>query len=185
MEPGKEKRKGRKSMETLAYEYRWAKVDEWIPAMDMIWRTFQKFEGDIYTEQGVKNFYEFITDYDLYRAFLNGKYRLMIALDDNKIIGAASVRDRRHLSLLFVDEAYHYRGVGRTLVDRLCDYVKTQLGEPCMTVRSSPYAVDFYKKIGFRAVSPQECIEGMFVTAMEKELVCQRKERIDLDYENF
>ncbi len=154
----------------IPYECRWAKADEWIPAMDMVWRTFLKFEGNDYTEEGIRNFYEFITDKDLYRAFLRGNYQMMVALDGTKIIGAASVRNQNHLSLLFVDEAYHRRGVGRTLMDRMCQYLKGEAGEKYMSLKASPYAVEFYHKIGFRTVAPEEEFSGIRVTAMEKSL---------------
>ena len=52
---------------------RWAKEEEWAPAMQMVWRTFLKFEGRDYTEEGIKNFFDFITDDNLYEGFLRGK----------------------------------------------------------------------------------------------------------------
>lgn len=154
----------------IPYECRWAKVDEWIPTMDMIWRTFLKFEGNDYTEEGIRNFYDFITDRELYQAFLRGSYQMMVALDGEKIIGAASVRNRNHLSLLFVDEAYHRRGVGRALMDKMCRYLKWEAGEKYMSLKASPYAVEFYHKIGFQTVAPEEEHSGIRVTAMEKTL---------------
>jgi ribosomal protein S18 acetylase RimI-like enzyme len=150
------------------YEYRWAKVDEWVPTMDMIWRTFLKFEGNEYSEEGIHNFYEFITDTDLYRAFLGGRYQLMVALDGENIIGAASVRNGNHLSLLFVDEKYHRQGVGRILMEKMCRYLKTEAGEKFMSLKAAPYAVDFYKRIGFRVVGEEEEYSGIRVTPMER-----------------
>lgn len=154
----------------IPYECRWAKADEWIPAMDMVWRTFLKFEGSDYTEEGIRSFYEFITDKDLYQAFLRGNYQMMVALDGTRIIGAASVRNQNHLSLLFVDEAYHHRGVGRTLMDKMCQYLKKEAGEKYMSLKASPYAVGFYHKIGFRTVVPEQEYSGIRVTSMEKTL---------------
>ena len=150
------------------YEYRWAKVDEWIPAMDMVWRTFLKFEGDEYSEEGIRNFYDFITDTELYRAFLDGRYQMMVALDGEKIIGAASVRNRNHLSLLFVDELYHRQGVGRTLMERMCHYLQYEAGEKFMSLKAAPYAVAFYQKIGFRALGAEQEFSGIRVTPMER-----------------
>ena len=51
------------------YEIRWAEDKDWIPAMHMIWKTFLKFEAVDYTEEGIRNFYDFITDEHLYYHF--------------------------------------------------------------------------------------------------------------------
>ena len=135
--------------------------------MNMVWETFLKYEGNDYTEAGIESFREFITDEGLYESFLRGKYQVMVALDDGKIIGMASVRNYNHLSLLFVDENYHRKGVGRALMDEMCRYLKEQ-GEKYMSLKASPYALKFYKKLGFRAVKPEEEYSGIRVTAMEK-----------------
>lgn len=152
----------------VPFEIRWARDEEWAPAMQMIWRTFLKFEGRDYTEEGIKNFFDFITDDALYIAFLKGEYQMMVALDRGRVVGAGSIRSGNRLSLLFVDENYHRRGVGRAIMDGLCTYLKAEAGERYMTLQAAPYAVNFYRKLGFRAVRPEEEISGIRVTAMEK-----------------
>lgn len=152
----------------MPFEVRWAKEEEWGPAMRMIWRTFLRFDGGDYTQEGIRNFYDFITDDDLYVAFLKGEYQLMVALDDRKVIGAGSIRSRNHLSLLFVEEGYHRRGVGRAILTALCDYLKSEAGEKYMSLKAAPYAVNFYRRLGFRVVRPEEEYSGIRVTEMEK-----------------
>ncbi len=159
---------GSGAMGNCPYAIRWAKVEEWEPAMKMIWRTFLKFEASDYTQEGIDNFLNFITDEKLFRSFLRGDYQMMVALDDDKVVGAASVRNRNHLSLLFVDEAYHLQGIGRSLMDKFCAYLKDEEGEHYMSLKAAPYAVNFYRKIGFRAVRPEEEVGGIRVTSMEK-----------------
>lgn len=153
------------------YEVRWARESEWTPAMRMIWKTFLKFEGRDYTQEGIKNFFDFITDDDLYVAFLKGTYRMMVALDGERVIGAGSIRNRNHLSLLFVDEEYHHMGIGSALLAGLCDYLRREAGEYRMSLKAAPYAVNFYEKQGFKTVKPEEEYSGIRVTAMEKMLV--------------
>lgn len=152
----------------IFYEIRWARESEWGPAMRMIWRTFMKYEGKDYSEEGVKSFYEFITDDDLYISFLKGSYQMMVAVDRGNIIGAGSIRGRNQLSLLFVDENYHHRGVGSAILRKLCEYLRIEAGEPSMFLQAAPYAVDFYKKQGFYAIRPEMEYSGIRVTPMEK-----------------
>lgn len=152
------------------YAVRWALEQEWEVAMGLVWETFLRFEGDDYTTQGIKNFYNFITDDKLRRSFLKGEYQMMAAFDGKRMIGIASLRNGNHLSLLFVDEAYHKKGVGRELLRQLFLYLKNEAGERYISVKSSPYAVNFYRKLGFRAVTPEEEFSGIRVTSMEKYL---------------
>lgn len=150
------------------YQIRWAKVEEWEPMMKMVWRTFLRFEAKDYTDEGIHNFLDFITDEKLFHSFLQGSYQVMVALDGQAVVGMASVRNRNHLSLLFVDEPYHRQGIGRELLRRFCDYLQKEEGEPYMSVKAAPYAVKFYQKQGFMAVSPEEQVGGIRVTSMEK-----------------
>ena len=152
----------------IPYEVRWAKTEEWAPAMKMIWKTFLKFEGEDYSPEGIQNFFDFISDDNLYRAFLRGDYQMMVALDENRVIGAASIRNYNHLSLLFVDEEYHYRGIGASIMNNLCEYLKNEAGEKYMSLNAAPYAVGFYRKLGFLATAPEEEYSGIRVTRMEK-----------------
>lgn len=151
-----------------AYEIRWAGQSEWVPAMKLIWRTFLEYDGKDYTQEGIRSFFEFITDDDLYRSFLKGDYQMMVALREGEIVGVGSVRNRNHLSLLFVDGAHHRKGVGSALLNCLCDYLKKEAGERCMSLRAAPGAVEFYKKLGFRIVRPETEYAGIRVTAMVK-----------------
>ena len=152
------------------YDIRWAKVSEWAPAMKMIWQTFLAFEGEDYSDEGIQKFHEFITDDNLYVSFLKGEYQLLVAVDHGNVVGAGSIRSGNFLSLLFVDEDYHHRGLGSAIVQRLCEYLKNEAGERYMVVHSSPYAVNFYRKQGFRMVKPEMEYSGIRVTPMEKML---------------
>ena len=59
-------------METNHFPYtiRWALPEDWDPAMEMVWRTFLKFEGRDYSHEGIDNFDTFINDGTLRNMFL-------------------------------------------------------------------------------------------------------------------
>ncbi len=152
------------------YTYRWAREEEWRPAITLIWKVFMESEGKEYTQQGIRNFFEFISDDDIYKAFLNGTYLMMVAEDAGRIIGAGTVRNRSRLSLLFVDEEYQKQGVGRALLEHLGRFLKEELGEPVMTVKAAPMAVEFYRKCGFQEYEPEQDYSGIRVIGMEKVL---------------
>ena len=150
-----------------SYQVRSAYRNEWQEAMALAWKTFLQFEADVYTPEGVKNFENFITDSTLHRMFIRGTYQLFVALDKHKVVGMITLRDSTHISLLFVDEAYHRRGIGRALIRYLTDYLLTEMGVYRVTVNAAPYGAEFYHKMGFRDVGPEETKDGIIYTPME------------------
>lgn len=155
-------------MEELPYEIRWATAEDWPDVVEMVWRTFMRFEAPDYTEEGISSFRDFLTDGRIYRMFVEGSYLMMIALDGDKVIGEISLRNGNHISLLFVEEAYHRKGIGRALIKAMGDYLKKEKQELFMSVSAAPYALDFYRRVGFHACSSEEEYSGIRVTSMEK-----------------
>lgn len=151
----------------VSYQVRSAYRNEWQDAMALAWKTFLRFEADVYSPEGVRNFENFITDSMLYRMFVMGTYQLFVALDRDKIVGMITLRDSTHISLLFVDEAYHRQGIGRSLVKYLTDYLVAEVGADRVTVNSSPYGIAFYHKLGFRDIRPEVVRDGIIFTPME------------------
>lgn len=149
-------------------EIRWMKPEEWEETIALVWRTFMKFEAVDYTQEGIRNFYAFLHDGELKRLYLEGNYPVLVAIYEGKIVGEISSRGGNFISLLFIDEAYHRKGIGRRLVARMAEYMKQERNEIYMTVKAAPYAVGFYRKLGFRVSRPEEHIAGIRVTSMEK-----------------
>lgn len=143
---------------------------EWDDAMALAWRVFMKFEANDYTHEGIESFQDFITDSVLYRMFVMGTYQLFGAYDNGRMIGMITLRNETHISLLFVDEKYHRRGVGRTLIQYVSDYVRNEEGHGFMTVNAAPYAVEFYHRIGFTDTDGKQFNDGIWYTPMEKNM---------------
>lgn len=140
--------------------------EDWQKAMDLAWTTFLKYEADDYTEEGIQNFKDFITDNKLFRSFLGNRYLLFVACRGTEIVGMISVRNENHISLLFVDSEFHRQGVGRALLEYVFQYLKER-GYYSVTVFAAPYGVDFYHKIGFRDLGPERYQDGISYTPME------------------
>lgn len=138
---------------------------EWENAMGLAWKTFLKFEGDVYTQEGIDNFRDFITDQTLHKMFLKGEYIVYGAFYRGEIVGVISLRNKSHVSLLFVDEAFHKMGIGRKLMHALCKEQR-EMGGYRLTVNSSPYAVGFYHKIGFVDTNLEQMQDGIRFTPM-------------------
>lgn len=152
------------------YSVRPAYRDEWDDAMALAWRTFMRFEAGDYTPEGIESFQNFITDSVLHRMFIMGAYQLFVACENGKVVGMISLRNETHISLLFVDAAYHRHGVGRALIEYVSDYVLNEEGFIRITVNAAPYAVGFYHKLGFRDLGEEQTSDGIRYTPMERVL---------------
>lgn len=154
-------------MNDFPYEIRSACQDDWDLAIELAWKTFLKYEGKDYSREGIQSFQEFLSDTVLYRMFSNGDYPMFVACDDDRLIGMITLRSMCHVSLLFVDEDYHRRGVGRSLMKELVEFVQKELNGWRVTVNSSPYGIGFYHKVGFKDVGPEMEKSGIRYTPME------------------
>ena len=154
-------------MSQVLYPIRSAYRDEWDDAMALAWKTFMQFAADVYTAEGVRNFEDFITDTTLHRMFIMGVYQMFVALDRKQIVGMLTLRNTSHISLLFVDEKYHRRGIGRALIGYLQEYLLSETSISKITVNAAPYGVAFYHKLGFRDLRPEEEKDGIKYTPME------------------
>lgn len=148
-------------------EIRVAYREEWNSCMLLAWKTFLQFEASEYTEEGIQNFKDFITDDTLYQMFVMGTYPVFVALVDDTIVGMLSMRNRTHISLLFVDKNYHKQGIGSQLIACAWNYLRTELGESVMTVNAAPYGVPFYHKVGFQDIGEETQTDGIIYTPMK------------------
>lgn len=151
----------------IPYEIRFADQNDWEEAMGLAWKTFLEFEADEYTVEGVRSFEDFITDSGLKRMFVMGKYQMMAAYVQGKIVGMITLRNEMHISLLFVHKEYHRQGIGRALIESMADYVKNELSKYRITVNASPYGVAFYHRLGFTDLGPERQQDGIIYTPME------------------
>ncbi len=138
---------------------------EWENAMGLAWKTFLKFEAPEYSQEGIDNFQDFITDQMLRRMFLLGEYRVYGAFYRGELIGIVSLRNKEHISLLFVDENFHRCGVATKLMEQMKSLEK-ELGGYRLTVNASPYAVGFYHKTGFVDTDIEQTKDGIRFTPM-------------------
>lgn len=140
---------------------------DWDGAMKLAWDTFVSFDAPDYSREGIENFRKFVNDEMLRNMFLAGHYQLFVATEGERYVGMLSLREKKHISLLFVDEMYHRHGIASALLTFVCKYALTEEGVEKLTVNSSPYAVGFYHKKGFRDLQSETVADGIRYTPME------------------
>ncbi len=145
-------------------------IEEDLPAaLQLVWTVFSRFEAPEYTQEGIDVFRAFIDLDTVTRMADAGVLRFWGAYEENRVIGVIAMRGLSHISLLFVDSDYHRKGVARALFEEVRTLTESKDVHE-FTVNSSPYAVGFYQKIGFHALSPELEKQGIRYTPM----VCQR-----------
>ena len=144
-----------------------AAEDDWESAMELAFRVFLKYEAEEYGPEGVRNFAQFVTDEDLKKMFLVGEYLMFVAEAEGKLVGLISLRSGNHISLLFVDEKYHRKGIGTRLVKHLQEYMLQNTEQQKLTVFAAPYGVPFYHKTGFVDIGKLTRKDGIVYTPME------------------
>lgn len=171
--PAMNRKKGMNVMKGTGFPYtvRMAYESEWEAAMSLAWKTFLEFEAQDYSEEGIRSFEDFIADPLLKRMFRLGAYQMFLAFHGSRVVGMITLRSRFHISLLFVDADYHRQGIGRLLMDRLCSYLRTEMGMHKVTVHASPYGLGFYRRLGFRELGEEMEADGIRYTPMEMPLV--------------
>lgn len=152
-------------MEKVDFYIRPLEVNEWEMAMQLAWDTFLIYEAPEYSKEGIKNFQDFIRDPRLKEMFLKGDFAATGAFYKDTMIGILGTRSH-HISLLFVEPMYHHQGVASTLLKDYFGKMRS-IGYERMTVNSSPYAVSFYKKLGFTNVSTEIKKDGIRFTPMK------------------
>ena len=140
---------------------------EWEDGMQLAWDTFLIYEAPEYSKEGIINFHDFVRDKTLKRMFLKGEYVTLGAFLNGTLVGILGVRNKTHISLLFVDTNYHHQKIATSLLEHMFEYVVKELGMFEMTVNSSPYAVEFYHKIGFTDLAKEQLTDGIRYTPMK------------------
>lgn len=127
---------------------------------------FDKYIARDYNYQGIDTFKSFVTIENLNNIFDN-KELIIGAFDSEKRIrGIIIGRGFKHLSLLFVDNNHHKKGIATNLLNTYIQTVKEMDEINSISVNSSPYARDFYTNRGFKEVGEIEVRDGIISIPM-------------------
>lgn len=117
-------------------------------ALPLVWEVFCRYEAVNYPADGKAAFW---------RAIHAKEYLAMLsafgAYDRDRLVGILATRNAgAHIALFFVDGAYQRRGVGRKLLDACLE----KNDNSRITVHSSEYAVEIYRRLGFVATGEMQ-----------------------------
>lgn len=126
-------------------------------ALTLIEDVFSQFEAPDYSAKGVQEFQAYIAFDAVKQRIHLQELTLWGDFQEKKIVGVIGIRPVAHISLLFVEAAWHRQGVAR----KLYRTVRELVGEQTITVNSSPYAVPAYQRLGFEATAEEQLVNGI------------------------
>lgn len=125
--------------------------------LDLVWQVFSEFETPVFPPEGSVEYKRVIEET---RRKKNIKF--YGALDNGVVIGVLGMRENNHIGYFYVNSAYHKRGIGKSLFERMKeDYEKKEF-----TVNAAPYGVPIYTRLGFMATDTQKNVNGVIYTPM-------------------
>ena len=86
---------------------------------------------------------------------------------DLQLAGVIAIKPPLYITLLFVDKQYHRRGIARKLFETVINDETITSGHDRITVHSSPYAVNIYRRMGFEPTDTEQIINELRFTPME------------------
>lgn len=138
-------------------------------ALTLVHSVFQEFEAPDYANEGIERFKQFITFDEITQQLVAKELMIWSHFsDESKMTGMIALRLPNHISLLFVDKAYHKQGIARRLVETVATYCRTFHNISELTLNSSPYAIKAYKHLSFIPTDIQQEIDGIIFTPMKK-----------------
>lgn len=127
-------------------------------AIRLVLRVFMEFEAAEYSTEGIENFKNDLAN----DKFLNS-LSMFGAFDGERLTGVVATRNEGgHISLFFVEREYQRRGIGKKLFEKIIQDCRLDK----VTVNSSPYAVEIYKRLGFTVTSVEQNFNGIRFTPM-------------------
>lgn len=142
------------------------RAGEEVEVCNLVARSFNEFIAPGFSEEGVEEFFRYVNPRALHRRWRKG-YHVLVAEDGGKIAGVVEVKRRRHISMLYVDKAYHKKGIATELLNRALEYILSKSPKTKeVTVNSSPYAAPFYERMGFQKTEEEKVIHGILHVPM-------------------
>lgn len=136
----------------------------------LVERVFIEFVAPGYAPEGVAEFLAVVDAEKMARRVSAGNL-VLVAQAGDRLAGMVEVRFPCHVSLLFVDKAFHRQGIARRLFETaLSSHIEVRPDLKAVIVNSSPYAVSIYGRLGFEATGPEEFRNGMVFTPMRLDL---------------
>lgn len=133
----------------------------------LIHSVYQEFVAPEHEAHGNAYFMDFVSPENIFKRVQDQTDVLSTYKINGKIVGILSVTRKNHISLLFVDEEHHGRGIARKLIGEFIVQNKP-LGVGELTVNATPFSAGIYERLGFSRESALLELNGIKFIRMRK-----------------
>jgi GNAT superfamily N-acetyltransferase len=133
----------------------------------LIKKVYDEFVSIDYSEEGNQFFYDWINPAKISERQKN-QVNILVAVVENQIVGMIEIRENIYISLLFVDKAFHGKGIAKKLYHEALQMVFQR--DPTITkfyVHASPFSIPIYQKLGFKETDTMQENNGIKYLPME------------------
>jgi GNAT superfamily N-acetyltransferase len=139
---------------------------EEIEISNLVAKSFNEFIAPDFADDGIDEFFNYANARALQKRS-EGDHFVLVAESGGVIAGMIEIREMRHVSMLFVDKAFHRKGIGKGLLSAALDRIKSDRSpQNKVTVYSSRFAVPFYESLGFVRTEDEQIINGVIHVPM-------------------
>jgi len=132
--------------------------------LELVRDVFMEYEAPDYSEEGIEEFLRFLDPIEIVDMIEEEKMRIWICDYEGEAVGMLAGRED-HINLLFVSGEHHRKGIARHLINKMIDCHDPNV----ITVNSSPYALEAYRRLGFIETKPEQTENGIRFTPMKWE----------------
>lgn len=133
---------------------------------ELVFKTFNEFVAPDFEKQGIK---KFLNEQTQEKQTERSKTRdIYVAIINKKIIGMIEGNGKDKVTRLFVNKTYHGKGIATCFMTKIENLYKKKSNK--IKVFSSIYAIEFYRKMGYKKTTGIMRKKGFVYQPMKKVL---------------
>lgn len=133
---------------------------------ELISRNAQSLLQDDFENDGLEFFLNTV-NHRAIKDYMEQGFSYLVAQSDKKIVGVIAMKDYSHMFHLFVDKAFHKKGIAKSLWKEIFDHSLKNGNSGVFTLNSTSYALPVYQRWGFSTTDEQQSRHGIRYTPMK------------------
>lgn len=140
---------------------------EILPALRLVWEVFEQEVAPCSSEQGIKNFQNYIYYPNIQQTMLRSGLAVFGAFEQGQLCGVGAILPSGHITLMYVKREWQHRGAGKQLFLEMCTHVIREYRAARVTVHAVPGSAEAFRHMGMQEVAPEQNRDGMSFVPME------------------